>query len=505
MPDLWLVVLCILLAGVVFVLLRPKRHHLPVYIGDQEHISKIMGSIEMKRAPWEVFDGLAKKYGPICSFHVGRQPVVVLSSSQLAGDLLEKRGDIYSSRPRLIMANDILGGGLRGVTSPYGDYWRRWRKLQHAGMSARATLAYREHQTLESTVLLRDLLRHPNGYRDIIQRFSASIVISISYGRRASSLEDTVVKANVASIEAYLRAAAPGKFLVDAWPILLKLPRRLQWFRHAADRKHAKETKYNLQLLQDVQKRMDAGINKECMASRTLEALAEGEYEGVNKVELAFGVAAPFAAGVDTTAGSIEYALVAIMCYPSVARKVRAELDEVIGRSRLPTFEDEPVLPYLQNFLRELVRWRPVVPLAVPHSVTQDDIVLGACIPKGATVYGNIYTMMQDPNMFPNPSQFLPERFDDKALQNMVLPFGFGRRSCPGAHVALQSLFIVVARLLWTFDVVGPNPDPNAHVNHGLVRTPAPFKFTLRARDDNALKCLETEVAHADRKLLEWE
>jgi cytochrome P450 len=78
------------------------------------------------------------------------------------------------------------------------------------------------------------------------------------------------------------------------------------------------------------------------------------------------------------------------MCYPSVTQKVQAELDEVIGRSRLPTFEDEPVLPYLQNFLRELVRWRPVVPLAVPHSVTQDDIVLGACIPKGATVYGNI-------------------------------------------------------------------------------------------------------------------
>ncbi|KAF9066358.1 cytochrome P450, partial [Rhodocollybia butyracea] len=301
MPDLWLVVLCILLAGVVFVLLRPKRHHLPVYIGDQEDISKIMGSIEMKRAPWEVFDGLAKKYGPICSFHVGRQPVVVLSSSQLAGDLLEKRGDIYSSRPRLIMANDILGGGLRGVTSPYGDYWRRWRKLQHAGMSARATLAYREHQTLESTVLLRDLLRHPNGYRDIIQRFSASIVISISYGRRASSLEDTVVKANVASIEVLLTPSAPGKFLVDA----------------------------------DVQKTYGRRINKECMASRTLEALAEANAS-------------------TQTAGSIEYALVAIMCYPSVARKVRAELDEVIGRSRLPTFEDEPVLPYLQNFLREL-------------------------------------------------------------------------------------------------------------------------------------------------------
>lgn len=104
------------------------------------------------------------------------------------------------------------------------------------------------------------------------------------------------------------------------WPILLKLPvrtlllsailtfllfliisqRRLQWFRHAADRKLAKETKYNLKLLQEVQNRMDAGINKECMASRALEARAQGEDEGVSKVELAFGVAAPFAAGVDT-------------------------------------------------------------------------------------------------------------------------------------------------------------------------------------------------------------
>lgn len=80
----------------------------------------------------------------------------------------------------------------------------------------------------------------------------------------------------------------------------------------------------------------------------------------------------------------------AALLHASATQKAQYELDKVVGRGRLPTFDDEPALPYVHNFILELMRWRPVLPLGVPHSVTRDDHFQGARIPAGTTVYGNI-------------------------------------------------------------------------------------------------------------------
>ncbi|KAI0311926.1 cytochrome P450 [Amylostereum chailletii] len=391
---------------------------------------------------------------------------------------------------------------MRGLSSPYNGFWRKWCKIQHVGMSGRASLAYREHQTLEATVLLRDMYRDVAGYQTDVQRFAASVVLCISYGRRAASMQDEAVVFNVNAINEFQRA--PGKYLVDAWPLLLWLPRPLQWFRHEADRKRTEDSKFYLSLVQEVRQRMDAGKAKESMTSRALQS----GYEGLSDIELAYVLAAPFGAGVDT--------VFAAMLFYSKTQKAQAELDRVVGRDRLPTFEDMVTLPYVGAYIKELERWRPVVPLAVPHSVIRDDDFEGYQIPKGTTVYANIYTMAQDSKMFPDPDEFRPERFlprDDGTLdarfRDFTLPFGFGRRQCPGMHVASQSIYIFVTRLLWAFDVVAepgsPPPDSKAYINHGLVRGPASFRFALRPRSPESLKVLELEAVEADIRLKEWD
>ncbi|OBZ66568.1 Fumitremorgin C synthase [Grifola frondosa] len=455
------------------------------------------------RGPWLAFEGLRQRYGSIFSFFMGTRPVIVISKAQTAWDLLEKRGEIYSSRPRMIMAHEILSGGMRGLSMPYGKSWRSWRKIHNTGMSGRASLAYRTHQTLESTLVLRGLLESPERYSYHLQLFATSVVLSITYGRRAVSLDDELVKQNYDTILEFQNT--PGKYLVEARP--------LQWFRREAERIRARDTILYTTLLRQVKQKMDAGAVKECISSRSLATM---DALGFSEVELAYAVSAPFGAGIDTTVGSVEVFLLAALHFPAAAKKAQEELDRVVGRDRLPTFDDEPALPYLRAYIKEVTRWRPIVPLAVPHAVTRDDTYEGYFIPKGTTVYGNIFAMTQDPEMFPEPAVFRPERFLDTADPRFVeftLPFGFGRRHCPGMHVALQSIYVVIARILWAFDLEPERdekgktvlPDPDDFKFMGLTRSPAPMRFALRPRGPDVARIIEAEAAEADIRLKEWD
>lgn len=133
---------------------------------------------------------------------LGPTPTVVLGSAQAAWDLLEKRGAVFSSRPRFIMGGELLSGGMRGLMSPYGDFWRRWRKLLHSGFMQRQSESYRPIQNLESKVLLQDLLRTPENYRRHLERYAASVIITVTYGRRVEDVAtDSVVRRNGESME----------------------------------------------------------------------------------------------------------------------------------------------------------------------------------------------------------------------------------------------------------------------------------------------------------------
>ncbi|TFK88359.1 cytochrome P450 [Polyporus arcularius HHB13444] len=447
---------------------------------------------------------------PIFFFYRGPTPVVVINKAEIAWDLLQKRGDIYSSRPRLVFAHEIVSGGMRGLTMPYGKQWRTWRKIQNTGMSGKASLGYCEHQALESTLLLRGLLHDPKRYSYHLSLFATSVVLSIAYGRRTPDLDDPIFTRNAQCGIDFQRANMPGN-PVDKYPALLNLPRFLQWFRRDGDKAYARAESLFTELLADVKNRVEAGTAKECMATR---GLRDQQSLGFSDLELAFALNAPFGAGIDTTSAALEIALCAMLHSPGSVRKAQEELDRVVGRERLPTFDDERSLPYLEAFIAEVYRWHPVAPLAVPHSVTTDDMYEGNLIPKGATVIGNLYTILKDPDMFPEPEVFRPERFMETQDPRIAdLPFGFGRRHCPGMHVAKQSVYIAVARILWAFDVEPVKdeggkpvlPDMKEMKVLGLTRKPAPFEFHLRPRFPEASSIIEKEAAEAERLLKAWE
>jgi cytochrome P450 len=147
-----------------------------------------------------------------------------------------------------------------------------------------------------------------------------------------------------------------------------------------------------------------------------------------------------------------------MIAYPEVQKQAHAELDEVVGSARPPTFADIPSLPYIRAMVKETLRWSPIVPFGVPHASIADDWYEGTFIPKGTVCLPNMRVINSEPDVFgSDAAEFNPARYLDEHRQVRVvdgreeghMAFGFGRRICPGRYVADGTLAIDIATLLW--------------------------------------------------------
>jgi len=179
-----------------------KRRHMPPgpvglpFIGNRHQMPA--------RKPWRKFADLNKEYGPVVSLHFGKTPIVILGTADTAWDLLEKRSEIYSSRPRFIVAGEILSDNNRGLMLPYGPSWRKWRRSQHSSLHTRAALSYKPIQSLESKLAMYQILETPAYYEQHLQRYAASVATSVAYGRRVTSVDEWIVKENMESMDCML-------------------------------------------------------------------------------------------------------------------------------------------------------------------------------------------------------------------------------------------------------------------------------------------------------------
>ena len=154
----------------------------------------------------------------------------------------------------------------------------------------------------------------------------------------------------------------------------------------------------------------------------------------------------------------------AILAYPETQARAQAELDAVVGRTRLPTFADYPHLPYIRAMVKEALRWRPVDPVGLPHRSIEDDWYEGMFIPKGTVCIANVWHLNRDPEIYgEDAAHFNPARHLDAdgevspgppdTKEESHVTYGFGRRLCVGRHVANNSLFIDIAVLLWALKI----------------------------------------------------
>jgi len=191
---------------------------------------------------------------------------------------------------------------------------------------------------------------------------------------------------------------------------------------------------------------------------------------------------------------SISSFLLTVTLHPDIQFKAQAEIDRVIGRDRLPTFEDRKSLPYVEAVYCEIMRLHPPLPLGVGHVLTEDDFYEGYHIPKGCAIFPNIWAMNRDPNVYPEPDEFMPERFLDSAKGlfgniNNIYAFGFGRRVCAGRYMADNTVWLAIASVLATLDLrkvkddAGNEVDIPGKFTSAFFRHPEPYQSSITPRD----------------------
>lgn len=188
-------------------------------------------------------------------------------------------------------------------------------------------------------------------------------------------------------------------------------------------------------------------------------------------------------AGMETTHGTLIVFFLAMMLHPDKQRLAQAELDRVIGK-RKPTFDDIPHLPYLNAVTKEVIRWNPVAPLGLPRQASEEDIYKGFYIPERTIVMPNIWAIAFLPNGKHDPQKFIPERFLEEGSDSTIDPstyaFGFGIRVCPGKDLAQKTLSILIAYLLFYFDITPTDSTSPIEFTPGAVSYPQPFQCKIK-------------------------
>ncbi|KAI5791564.1 cytochrome P450 [Pyronema domesticum] len=437
------------------------------------------------KPPWYKFKDWTDVYGDLITVWEGRRPTIVIGDPQVAHDLLNERATKYSSRPRFVVMGELYTNNDSLVTMPHGKKFTKTRKLFNKNLNDKECLeSYQPIQEAESAILLKHILEGsiPGNSKEefvletCIDRFTASIMTCISYGRRIEKDDDELILEIRERMQYMATLNVPGKYWANTWPFLSSLPDFISPWKRRVKGKAEEATKMLTNLSQAVRARMELPDPPASFNQKLWKDKAEME---LSEREIAYATGSLFGAGADTTAATLLSFVLAMICFPEAAKKAQEELDCKIGRDRMPTWEDmrkvkngevkdgkakskpKDYLPYCQALIKEVLRWRPVAVMGgTPHASMTDDVYKGHFIPAGSTIVGNLWAIHHNEKYFSNPHEFIPERHLGTQDGVEKYPggdghsaFGWGGRKCPGQKLAENTIFIAITRILWAFNI----------------------------------------------------
>ncbi|TFY60082.1 hypothetical protein EVJ58_g5367 [Rhodofomes roseus] len=428
-------------------------------------------------SPWLTYSAWADTYGEVVHLKALSDHLVILNTAQAAKDLLDGRSTIYSDRPGSVMT-ELSGFGIEMPMLSYNDQWRRQRKIFVQSFNSGMMPGYHRIQEHEARKLVQGILRRPETLVSQTKTRIAAIIMRVTYGYTVKGEDDPMITVPFAAMENFGTATEPGTWIVDFIPQLQYLPRwvpRASFLRIAEEYRQlehkaswspylwCKEKVVCIAFLathgidaDGVHGAQQEGSEEPCLVASALSQF-EGDMNNEDEAALVWAASSGLGGGLDTNMSTIFTFLLAMMRNPHIQAKAQAEIYEVVGTECLPSITDRPSLPYVRSVIAEVFRWYPATPLGLPHAVRQDDVYKNYLLPKSSIVIPNVWRMLHDPCVYPQPDEFRPERFEnsDSEMRKVTdLVFGFGRRSCPGSQFAESSIFAIVATILATCNIV---------------------------------------------------
>uniref|UniRef100_A0A0W0GBY3 Putative cytochrome P450 n=1 Tax=Moniliophthora roreri TaxID=221103 RepID=A0A0W0GBY3_MONRR len=474
-------------------------------------------SVQWKFTEW------ARKYGEIYSLKLGSKTAIVLTDMQAVKELLDKRSLTTADRiPSLV--SDLVTGGIHMALARYDDVWKIQRRVAQTVLTPSAVQRHLAIQRAEATQLMYDFLDTPENFFDHLSRYSTSVIMSVLWGKRCPRHNTKEATEIYEADRIWNQLLAPGTIPpIDMFPFLNYIPERWAKWKSMVKDLRERQRKTHFALLDDCAKRIVKG---EGNGSYMEEVLSRQEEWGLSKEILGYIGTVLLEAASHTMSSFLQTLVLFLVAYPKVQRKAQEELDRVVGDQRAPTLEDFGNLPYIQAIIEETHRIRPVAPTGIPHATTSTEEFRGYVLPAGTAIFSNNYGIFHDPEIFQDPEIFNPDRFlltehgtkpgvDDSGFKGRTanLVFGFGRRICPGVHLAHNSLALNTMNLLWAFDfrpAKDPETDKELPVDvwgyeEGFALAPKPFKCRIIPRGEYVKDIVEREFHAATDTFVKYE
>nr|ATG29990.1 CYP736E21 [Taxus chinensis] len=422
----------------------------------------IIGNLHLiSHLPHRSLCSLSHKYGPIMTLYLGSLPTIVISSPEMAKQVLKIQDHLFASRPPLGDDNHFLSP-QKVAFAPHGPYWKFMRKIIiQELLSPKRLKSFESLRAQEVFAMIRSILHKANSDRAVdvtaeVGFLTNNIICIMSFGKKCDEAElgGRVFKEVLEEVLFLAAGFNYGDYIpllgwIDLQGIRRKQAQLTNIFhtfmeqiidQHIERRKNGNNLEYEdfvdvlLSLSED--ESMEIKITRGHIKNVTYDLLA---------------------AATDTSGGILEWAMSELIRNPSAMKKAQEELDSFVGKNRLVQESDLPQLQYLQSVVKETLRLYPQAPLLLPHFSVENTTVGGYEIPQMTQILVNAWAIGRDPSAWEEATEFKPERFmgsqiDIKGQSFEMIPFGSGRRGCPGIGLAMSMVQLGLAQLLHCFD-----------------------------------------------------
>ncbi|XP_074287499.1 cytochrome P450 736A117-like [Silene latifolia] len=431
----------------------------------------IIGNLhQISRLPHRSLHSLSQQHGELMLVHFGRKPVLVVSSSKAACQIMKTHDTIFADRPQLKIFKRLIYNCKDIATAPYGDYWKHIRSIcvLHL-LSPKRVQSFHHIREEEVAHMIGEIEQSSStttsvNLSKLFVNFSSDIICRVAFGLKFKGETDGInFKELMERHEKLVGGIHIGEFI--PW---------LSWINYVNGveseiKKVAKDMNRCLEgiIQQHVDRRdqVQSGVeeNNHDKSKDLVDVLLELQHDDMNNSSLDQEsikaiIMDMFVAGTTTTYATLEWAMSELLRSPKAMESVTSEVRRITGgKASIITDNKLEKMTYLKAVIKETFRLHPPVPLLLPRISMQDAKIHGYDIPARTLVMINAWAIHRDPTSWTEPEEFKPERFLDSPVDYKgqyfdLIPFGSGRRGCPGMLFAISNIDLALANLIDKFD-----------------------------------------------------
>ncbi|GAA0156514.1 oxygenase [Lithospermum erythrorhizon] len=407
---------------------------------------------------------LSQKYGPIMSLKLGSVPTLVISSAKMAKEVLKTYDSIFASRPKLLGQQRLSYNGLDIAFCPLNEYLREMRRLSILHLfGTKQVQSFRPIREDEVSRLVKKISNYASSgevidLSKIMMFVASSFICRVAFGKRYE--EGGLESRRFDQILHEAQAMMNGFYLSDYIPSLGWLFDKVSGMISRLEKNFKELDSFYEELIQE---HLNKNRNKSTKVTQDIiDILLQVKNEQSSSVELTLDhikamLMIIFIAGTDTSAALVTWTMTVLMKTPLAMKRVQAEIRESVGNKGFVEEQDLQKLLYFKAIIKETLRLYTPVPLLVARETIGSCIIDGYEIQPKTLVFVNVWAIGRDPEYWDNPCEFLPERFltcsiDYKGQDFGLIPFGSGRRICPGLSLGMATVESALANLLYSFD-----------------------------------------------------